>query len=204
MKQSFRMKYRNVISLVAATIIALGMVGAGYKSWYAKNINVSFNSVNTREATYKLYYAENAEDEFSSDKYITKKIKVGKNDVKIVLPISHLAKIRLHLGSNPGVVNLSKFKINGMRSVSLDDFSENQYKNTDGEEVKNDGSITIVSDQDNPYMIINKTFNIYAGYDINWGKLVAFFCTIFVIFYAFFMLALYKKQKKKKEFFEYY
>lgn len=204
MKQSFRMKYRNVISLVAAAIISLVMVGAGYKSWYAKNINVTFNSVNTRDATYTLYYVENAEDKFSSDKFVAKKVKVGKNDVKIILPIPHLAKIRLYLGSYPGVVNLSKFKINGMGSVKLDDFSENQYKNTDSEEIKDDGSITIVSDQNNPYMIIDKTFNIYAGYDINWVKLAAFFCTMFAIFYAFFMLALYKKKKKKKEFYDYY
>ena len=204
MKQSFRMKYRNVISLVVAAIISLVMVGSGYKSWYAKNINVTFHSVNTREATYTLYYTEEAKDKFSSDKFVAKKVKIGKNDVKIILPISHLAKIRLYLGSYPGVVNLSKFKINGMGSVKLDDFSENQYKNTDSEEIKDDGSITIVSEQNNPYMIIDKTFNIYAGYDINWVKLIAFFCTMFAIFYVFFMLALYKKKKKKKEFYDYY
>ena len=204
MKPSFIMRYRNIISLVAATLIALGVVGASYKSWYAKNINITFNSVNTRDTVYKLYYTVDAKDAFAADRFVTKKVKAGDNDVKMILKVPHLAKIRLYLGSYPGVVNLSKFKINGMGSVKLDNFADNEYKNADSVEVQGDGSVTIVSDQVNPYMIINKVFNIYIGYDINWVKLVSFFCSMFVIFYAFFMLALYRRKKKKKEFFDYY
>ena len=204
MKPSFIMKYRNIISFVAATLIALGVVGASYKSWFAKNINITFNSVNTREAVYKLYYAVDAKDEFAADKFVAKKVKVGNNDVKMILKVPHLAKIRLYLGSYPGVINISKFRINGMGSVKLNNFAENEYKNSDSVEVQNDGSVTIVSEQDDPQMIINKVFNIYIGYDINWIKLVSFFCSMFVIFYAFFMLALYRRKKKKKEFYDYY
>ncbi|MBQ8482106.1 MAG: hypothetical protein IJ532_06185 [Alphaproteobacteria bacterium] len=198
------MKYRNIISVVAAFLIAAGIVGASYKSWFAKNINVTFHSVNTREASYKLCYAVEKDEKLSTDKCINKKVKIGKNDVKIILQEPHLSKIRLYLGSYPGVINLSKLRINGMGSVKLDNFAENKYENADSVEVKEDNSVTIISEQNNPYMIIDKTFNIYEGYDINWIKLVSFFCTIFVIFYAFFMLALYKKKKKKKEFFDYY
>lgn len=204
MKQSFIMKYRNAISLVAATVIALGIVGASYKSWFAENINITFNSVNTRDAVYKLYYTVDAKDKFTAGKVVTKKVKVGNNDVKIIIKEPHLAKIRLYLGSYPGVINLSKFRINGMGSVKLDNFTDNEYKDADSVEVKGDGSVTIISEQNNPHMIIDKIFNIYAGYDINWVRLVSFFFSIFAIFYAFFMLALYRRKKKKKEFYDYY
>ncbi|MBR1600578.1 MAG: hypothetical protein IJ677_03270 [Alphaproteobacteria bacterium] len=204
MKQNFLMKYRNTISLILATVIALVIVGASYKSWYDKNINITFNSVNTREVTYKLYYTTDYKDKFSADKFVAKKVKIGNNDVKIILPIEHLSRIRLDLGNRPSVINLSKFKINGKGSVKLENLAENRYENTDGAEIKGDGSITIDSEQSNPYMIVNKVFNIYAGYDINFVKLISFFCTVFIIFYTFFMLALYRKRKKKKEFYDYY
>ena len=204
MKQSFKMKYRSVISVVLALFIASALVGLSYKSWYSKNINVSFNAVNTRNVTYKLFYAVDANDDLVDERSVTKYVKTGATDVKIIIPANKLSKFRLDFGLQPGVVNISKLKINGHVKVKLDDFASYKVENIDGSELKDDGSITIVSDQVDPYMLVNKVFNIYPGYDIDWIKLSLFFGVIFVIFYAFFMLALYEKKKKRKEFYDYY
>lgn len=204
MKQSFKMKYRSVISIVLALFIASALVGLSYKSWYSKNINISFNAVNTRNVTYKLWYAVDANDDFTEERSVTKYVKPGSTDVKIIIPANKLSKFRLDFGLQPGVVNISKLKINGHVTVKLNDFATYRFGNIDGSELKDDGSITVVSDQIDPYMLVNKVFNIYPGYDINWIKLSLFFGVIFVIFYAFFMLALYEKKKKRKEFYDYY
>ena len=171
MKQSFKMKYRNVISLVI---------------------------------TYKLYYTEDIKSDFSKNKYVSKQVKQGSKDVKIIIPADKLAKFKLDFGSHPGVVNISKLKLKGRVTVKLNDFVNYIYLNFDSTEVMADGSVTLISEQDNPVMMVNKMFNLYKGFDIDWLKLIALFSILYAFFYAFFMLILYEKKKKQKEFYDYY
>lgn len=204
MKQSFIVKQRNIISLIAAFLLASGAVGATYKSWYTENINVTFNGVTNKNVTYRVFYTVNGNDSFDGARAAGHTVKSGTTDVKIIIPAQKVARIRLYLGSHPGVVNISKLRINGNKVIKLNDFSDYEYKNMDSTEVMSDGSVTVISDQPNPYIDINKVLNVQRGCDINWLKVVGFFFSVFIIFYAFFMLALYRKKKKKKNFYDYY
>lgn len=204
MKQSFKMKYRNVISLVMAFVLSVSIVGGSHKHWMAENISLSFNSFNAKDITYKLYYTEDIKSDFSKNKYVSKRVKQGSKDVKIIIPADKLAKFKLDFGSHPGVVNISKLKLKGRVTIKLNDFVNYIYLNFDSTEVVADGSVTLVSEQDNPVMMVNKMFNLYKGFDINWLKLIALFSILYAFFYAFFMLILYEKKKKRKEFYDYY
>lgn len=204
MKQSFRMKYRNVISLIAATLISAAIVGASYKSWLSKNINISFNAQSTRDITYKLVYTEDQQTPIENGASVSKFVKTGTTDVKIVLPAQKLVRFRIKFSDRPGLLNISKFKINGQVSMAFDDFAKFNYVNMDSVEVMPDNSVTIISDQSGASMSLNNIFNFYPGYDIAKVKVVVFFCSLFAIFYTFFMLALYKKKKKKKDIVDYY
>lgn len=204
MKQSFKSKYRKIISLVVALILASGIVGLTHKSWYAKNINISFNMVSTKDITYKVLYTENKNSGFENAKIVAKRVKSGTNDVKIIIPSAKLAKFRLYFGSQPGLLNLSKLKINGDKVIKLNDFVSYEFRNMDSSEVIGDGSITFASEQANPYMDVNQTFDVNRGCDIDFIKVGSFGIILFVLFYVFFLFALREKKKKKKEFYDYY
>lgn len=187
-----------------ATLLSLGIVGFTYKSWYAKNINLTFNAVSTKDVTYKVLYTENSENGFGKAKIVSKKVGSGTNDVKIILPGERLARFRLYLGNQPGMLNLSKLKINGNKVIKLDEFVDYEFHGVDSSEVIGDGSITLISEQANPYMYVNKSFDVYDGYDINYIKVGTFCTLLFGLFYAFFMFALREKKKKKKSILDYY
>ena len=204
MKQSFKSKYRKTISLIGALLIALMVVGSSYKSWCKQNINLSFNVTNTGDVTYKLYYTTNVKENFNSRKVVAESFKSGTHKVKMLIPAENVSKIRLNIGNRPGTVNISNMKLNGHASIDLSDFSEHEYINIDEEEILPDGSITLISEQDNPYIGIRTMFNMHKGYDIDFIKVGLFFGSVFLVFYAFFMLALYEKKKKKKNPLDYY
>lgn len=204
MKQSFKMKYRNVISLVIAFILSVSIVGGSHKHWMAENISLSFNSFNAKDIVYTLYYTKDIKSDFSKKQSVSKRVKQGSSDVKIIIPTDKLAKFKLDFGSHPGVVNISKLKLKGRVTIKLNDFVDYIYLNFDSTEVASDGSVTLISEQDNPSMLVNKMFNLYKGFDINWVKFLAFFSILYAFFYAFFMLILYEKKKKRKEFYDYY
>lgn len=204
MKQSFRMKHRNIISLVMAFVFTACIIGAGYKGWLKENINVQFTAFASREVALTIYYAQDAKDNFSAEKKVTKRISRGGNDVKIIIPAKKLAKFKLVMNLRPGVINISKLRVNGRVTAKLDDYASNKYINFDSVELIADGSITLISEQVDPAIIINKQFNMYPGFDVDWIKLSVFGGVLYAVFYAFFMLALYKKKKKRKEFYDYY
>ena len=187
-----------------ATLLSVGIAGSSYKSWYAENINISFNIVSTKNITCKVLYTENGADKFSPSKVASKTIKSGSNDVKIVIPASKLARFRLYFGDQPGLLNFSKLRINGDKVIKLDDFVSYEFNNMDSSEVVGDGSITLVSEQQNPYMYVNQVFNVKKGYDINFVKVGAFVLILFGLFFGFFMFALREKKKKKKDLLDYY
>lgn len=204
MKQSFKSKYRNVISLTMAMLLSLGIVGATYKSWYAENINVSFHAVTNNTVTYKIFYTGSKTASFDNKKMVKKTVKGGINDVKVVLPIAKMAKFRLGLGNKSGVVNICKLKIHGDKVVELNDFADYEFNNMDSVEVLSDGSVTVVSEDGEPYMNINQTFEIYPGMDVDFVRVGAFVLILFGLFYGFFMFVLKEKKKKKKNLLDYY
>lgn len=204
MKQSFKSKYRKVISLVCATLMALMVVGATHKSWCTKNINFSFKVTNVEKITFTLYYTTSVADDFDEKHTITKQVKRGTTRVKMIIPAQKVAKVRLNMNDRFGSMNLSKIKLNGYNGVDMSDYSDFRYINVDDEEIVPDGSLMVSSEQDNPYILVNRAFNVYKGYDIDFFKVAMFFGSVFIIFYAFFMLALYEKKKKKKDPYEYY
>ena len=204
MKQNFKMKYRKTISLIAATLVSLMLVGGTYKSWCNKNINLSFKSTNIGNITYKLYYTTNAKEDFNSKKVVTASLKDGVHKVKMVIPTQNVAKIRLNISNRPGTINIAQLKLNGHASIDLSDFSSHEYRNIDEEEILPDGSMMLISEQENPYILIKSVFNLHEGYDIDFFKVLMFFGSIFLIVYIFFMFALFEKKKKKKDLMDYY
>ena len=204
MNQSFKSKHGKTIALVGALLISLMVVGGSYKSWCKQNINLSFNSANTEKIVYKLYYTNDINEDFNSKKVVAEPVSKGNHSVKIVIPSENVAKIRLNIGNRPGTVNISKLKLNGHASVDLSNFSNHEYVNIDEEEILSDGSISMTSQQENPYIGISTMFNMRKGLDIDFTKVVMYFGSVFIIFYAFLMLALYEKKKKKKDPIDYY
>ena len=204
MNQSFKSKHRKTIALVGALLIAFMVVGGSYKSWCKQNINLSFNSANTEKIVYKLYYTNDINEDFNSKKVVSEPVSKGNHSVKIVIPSENVAKIRLNIGNRPGTVNISKLKLNGHASVDLSNFSNHEYVNIDEEEILPDGSISMTSQQENPYIGISTMFNMHKGLDIDFTRVGMFFGSVFIIFYAFLMLALYEKKKKKKDPIDYY
>jgi uncharacterized protein (DUF1015 family) len=203
-KQSFKSKYRKVISLIGAILMALMVVGGSHKSWCTKNINLSFKSSSVTKITYSLFYTTSVADEFDDQKVVAAQVRTGVHRVKMIIPAHKVAKIRLNINDRFGSVNISKLKLNGRNGVDLSDYSDLRFINVDDEEIVPDGSLMVSSEQDNPYIMVNRAFNVYKGYDIDFFKVGMYFGSVFLIFYAFFMLALYEKKKKKKDPYEFY
>lgn len=188
-------------TLGLAIMCTLLMVGINRNFWCGYNVNISFDSHNSKDVVYKIYYYEEKDAEFDNYKVVEKAVKAGKHHIKFELPVRKLAKFRLGFNNNPGSLNIRKWKASGNKVVELNDFPAYKYHNISSHEFEEDGSLTMFSDRDNPFVLVPDVNNIVAWYDVRLGSVVAFSGCLLVLFYTVFyglFTIIFRKKKKKK------
>ena len=189
-------KGKVLLNCFIAAVLAAIITGLCYNSWHSKNdISVSFEAQNERKVDYVVYYTESAEDNFSGEKTVKQVVPAGSHRVEFILPTKNVAHLRLDFGSRPGTVFISDLKIEGNKTLNLNDFDEYRYnKHIDEHEVTESGGLRVISKQNDPYMIITEDFDITQKDIYDWHKTGIIFGASFVMILA---LLMFLKRKRK-------
>ena len=116
-----------------------------------------FTADTQKALTFDVFYTVEREIWFDAGHIVSHQGKEGLNDYEIELPVDKVYRIRLDFDSAPGEVKLSNMNIYGTQNVDLTDTSNYDYSNIDNVEVNQDGSITFISNQEDPYIIYGKS-----------------------------------------------
>ena len=153
--------------------------------WSSKAVIVSFNAEAKKEITYQVFY-QTTENKNYIEKYsISQKVKAGKNDVEIVLPTDSVKGIRLDFGSYPKTVKVKDIKVIGDTVAELKDFDKYQYYKIDSKKIGEDGSLTIVSNQNDPFMYTNRILDVRGKCIVDWCRFIIISVLAFLLMYKF-------------------
>ena len=148
--------------------------------WCNNSIIVSFDAQTSKDLTFQVFYTTQPKTNFSEKESVKQLVKSGNNNVIFKLPIKNIIRFRIDPGSNPGEVKLSNITVSGNKSVKLD--GENWWtynKHIENHSFQN-GILSLVSNQGDPYIIYKHELNIMAGTYVDWCLFVI--CLAFAIF----------------------
>lgn len=183
-----------LVSFVAGIVVALIATVASYNYWHDTNIRMTFQSDSENDILYQVFY-QTIENKQYTEKYsVRQTVKAGENDVEILLPTDSVKGIRLDFGTFPGTVKVKGIKIEGNTVVELKDFDKYQYYKIDSKKIDEDGLLTIVSNQNDPFMYTDRTLEIYPGDDYDWLRMGLIAGGSFIVA---FLLAMLINRKKK-------
>lgn len=184
-----------VIILVAA-VLATIVTGLCYNFWHYKaDIYVTFEAQNERKVNYSIYYAEDAKDNFSSERIVRQMVLAGSHRVDVVLPIDKIARLRLDFGVKPGTLFISDLRLEGDKTLNFNDFNKYKFsKHVEEHELTKSGGVRITSEQNDPYMIVTEKFDVKRKDEYNGQRIGIIWGLSFVIAFA---LALILKRKTK-------
>ena len=150
--------------------------------WSVKEIKVRFNSESAKDIEYQIFYAGKPDKGFSEAESVKQMVKAGKRDVKIILPARKIFKFRIDPGRNPGKVVISNLALKGAKTLKLYDGNKFDYnKHIENKKIV-DKKITLVSNQNDPYIVYKEKFELKASRNIDFCVLVI--CLFFSFFVA--------------------
>ena len=178
---------------IISIVIALIATAASYNYWHDTNIRVTFHSDSEKELNYQVFYAEDNSGRFNASQSVRQIVEAGSNCVKIVLPSEHVTRVRLDFGQIPNKVTIKNFKISGDNTVEFTNFDNYKYNQINSHTTNEDGSLTIVSNRGDPFMITTEKLDIHPADDYNWLLMMLIAGSSFVI--ALLLMSLINKRK---------
>ena len=160
--------------------------------WSNNNISVSFNADTSKDLTFQVFYTTQPKTNFSEKESMKQLVKAGSNKVVFKLPIKNIIKFRIDPGSNPGEVELSDITVSGNKVVNLDGGLWTYNSHIESHSVV-DGVLTLISNQQDPYIIYKKELNLSEGREIDWCLfIISLAFSIFVSSVLVFYLSKFK------------
>ena len=182
---------KTLVNLLAGIVVAVIATASSYNYWHDINIRVTFHADSEKDINYQVFYTD-ASNHYRNTELHT--VPAGSNCVKIVVPTEKIGRFRLDPGSNPGELTLKNIKVSGDETVEFNDFDNYKYMNIKEHTADEDGSLTIVSDHGDPYIVTTEELEIYPGDDYDWLRMGLIAGGSFIIA---FLLAMLLNRKKK-------
>ena len=117
-----------------------------------QNAVVTFTATAEKEFTYAIYYTVEREVWFEEKYKVEYPGKIGKHKYSIVLPEKEVFRVRIDFGSNPGEVTIKDIFVTGSQKADLNNFADYELHQFEKTTQNKDGSFTIKSTQEDPYM----------------------------------------------------
>ena len=109
-----------------------------------------------------LFYTTESNEKFSYKRSVKKRITSENKHVEITLPAEKIYKFLLAFRSNPGKIKLKNVEIKADQYIDFNDWYSYSYKNIEKTKVnKEDNSLTLISNHQNPYMYWREPFVLY-------------------------------------------
>lgn len=184
---------KTLVNLLVGVLVAVTATAASYSYWHDTNIRVTFHADSEKELNYQVFYTEDYSGHFNEPQSVKQVVPAGSNCVKIVLPAEKIGRFRLDTGSNPGNLTIKNIKVSGDNTVEFTDFDNYTYKNIKKHTSNDDGSLTIVSDHRDPYIVTTEELDILPGDDYDWLRMGLIAGGAFIV--AFLLAMLVNKKK---------
>lgn len=184
---------KTLVNLLVGVLVAVTATAASYSYWHDTNIRVTFHADSEKELNYQVFYTEDYSGHFNEPQSVKQVVPAGSNCVKIVLPAEKIGRFRLDTGSNPGNLTIKNIKVSGDNTVEFTDFDNYTYKNIKKHTSNDDGSLTIVSDHRDPYIVTTEELDILPGDDYDWLHMGLIAGGAFIV--AFLLAMLVNKKK---------
>lgn len=136
--------------------------------WLNNSITVSFNANTSKDLTFQVFYATNPKANFNGKDTVKQFVNVGFSKVVFKLPIKNIVKLRIDPGSNSGKVKISDIEVSGSKVIKLTDYNLWTYNSHIESHSVEDGVLTLISNQEDPYIIYKQELNIPEGIEIDW------------------------------------
>lgn len=117
-----------------------------------QNVVLTFTATSEKDFNYEVFYTVEREVWFDAGHMVEYPGKSGTHRYSIVIPSDEVYRIRLDFASNPGTVTVKDIYLMGAQRADLNQFGEYELNQIDKAVVNEDGSFTIISAQDDPYM----------------------------------------------------
>lgn len=187
---------RLFVCLIVATIVTV----ASYNYWHETNIRVTFYADSEKDLNYQIYYTIDDLTKFNEEQKVMQLVPAGSSCVKIIIPTEQITRFRLDTGSYPGKLIIKNLKISGNKTVKFIDFDKYFYsKDISNHTVNEDGSLTIISDKSDPYMVTTEELDILPGDDYNLYRILQIFCLSLIVMLVLTMLLNHEKNRNIKK-----
>ena len=152
-----------------------------YKLYLRHAFSFSANIESEKPFVAQVFYTEKDNKSFNEKQSIKKDIKAGKNGIVIDFPAKRIKKFRFDFGAEPGTVKISDMVLSGNKKIQLDTNNFGYNDKITKSSVSN-GEITIVSKEQDPYMVYKSSIDLRRNVDVNWFVLFILFCVYWFTF----------------------
>lgn len=112
----------------------------------------------------QVFYTTEQNELFNEKKSIRKQITPNDKHIEIELPVEKIYRIRLDYGSKPQRVIVKNVEITGDQYINFSNWTNYGYMHMDKNKIhKEDNSLELYSDQNDPYMYYLHPFVLYKS-----------------------------------------
>lgn len=165
--KSFFLEFR----LYFAIGVSLLFISVFYNKWViTEGIFAHIEATSSRDIDFQAYYTTDANKRYIA-RYSTKQQMLSsEKQTEIFLPVSEIRRFRLDVGNTPGKLVVSKVRLEGAKSITLD-LSKFKPHNIENYKVQTKGAV-IDSMTSDPYLVYSDPVNLKAGVRrVDWWKL---------------------------------
>ncbi len=117
-----------------------------------QNSVLTFETTTDKALNYQIFYTVEREVWYDASHVVEYQGEAGAHKYSIVIPSDKVYRVRIDFDSNPGKVTIKNIYLDGAQKADLNNFEEYAYNQINAKEKNEDGSLTLTSDQDDPYM----------------------------------------------------
>ncbi len=117
-----------------------------------KNSVLTFETTTDKALTYQVFYTVEREVWYDAEHVVEHQGEAGTHKYSIVIPSDKVFRVRIDFDANPGKVIIKNIYLDGTQKADLNNFDGYAYNQIDAKNKNEDGSLTITSQQDDPYM----------------------------------------------------
>ncbi len=117
-----------------------------------KNSVLTFEATTEKALNYQVFYTVEREVWYDAEHVVDHQGEAGTHKYSIVIPSDKVFRIRIDFDANPGKVIIKNIYLDGTQKADLNNFDGYAYNQIDAKDKNKDGSLTITSQQDDPYM----------------------------------------------------
>lgn len=117
-----------------------------------QNSVLTFETTTEKALNYQIFYTVEREVWYDASHVVEHQGEAGSHKYSIVIPSGKVYRIRIDFDSNPGKVTIKNVYLDGTQKADLNNFGGYAYNQIDSKTQNKDGSLTITSGEDDPYM----------------------------------------------------